>query len=68
MGLCFLQDTKWAISAWRRIHGVSLSFILSDSEGSIFLLTEDLPKLEQGEKVQQNYGKKAGWHKQARKL
>lgn len=28
---------------------MSLSFTLSDSEGSIFLLIQDLPKLEQGE-------------------
>lgn len=27
-----------------------------------------LPKLEQGEEVQQNYGKKAGWHKLAKKF
>lgn len=47
---------------------MSLRFILSDLEGSIFLLTKNLPKLAQDEEVQQNYGKKAGWYKQARNL
>lgn len=45
----FIAGYKMSHSAWRSIHWMSLSFTLSDSEGSIFLLIQDLPKLEQGE-------------------
>lgn len=45
----FIAGYKVSYSAWRSIHWMTLSFTLSDSERSIFLLIQDLPKLEQGE-------------------